>query len=73
MARQFGVTQGEAADRLDRVVREILERLREGQSVPFPGLGHFRPGAGGAVSVSSALAASALRPAAPALHLVPGR
>ncbi len=49
MARQSGVTQGEAADRLDRVVREILERLREGQSVPFPGLGHFRPGTGGKV------------------------
>jgi nucleoid DNA-binding protein len=49
MARQSGVTQGEAADRLDRVVREILERLREGQSVPFPGLGHFQPGAGGKV------------------------
>lgn len=50
MARQSGVTQGEAADRLDRVVREILERLREGKSAPFPGLGHFRPGAGGKVA-----------------------
>ena len=28
LARQAGVTEGEAADRLDCVVREILARLR---------------------------------------------
>ena len=50
MARQSGVTQGEAADRLDRVVHEILERLRDGKSAAFPGLGHFHPGAGGKVA-----------------------
>jgi nucleoid DNA-binding protein len=50
MARQSGGTQGEAADRLDRVVSEILERLREGKSAHFPGMGHFRPGAGGKVA-----------------------
>ena len=50
LARQSGVTQGEAADRLDRVVHEILERLREGKAAHFPGLGHFRPGADGKVA-----------------------
>jgi nucleoid DNA-binding protein len=50
MARQSGVTQGEAADRLDRVVHEILERLRAGKSAHFPGMGHFRSGADGKVA-----------------------
>jgi nucleoid DNA-binding protein len=50
MARQSGVTQGEAADRLDRVVHDILERLREGKAAHFPGMGHFRPGANGKVA-----------------------
>jgi nucleoid DNA-binding protein len=49
LARQSGVTQGEAADRLDRVVRDILERLREGKVAAFPGMGHFRSGAGGKI------------------------
>ena len=49
MARQSGVTQGEAADRLDRVVHDILVRLREGKSAPFPGMGRFRAGADGKV------------------------
>jgi nucleoid DNA-binding protein len=50
MARQSGVTQGEAADRLDRVVHEILVRLREGKAAHLPGMGHFRPGANGKVA-----------------------
>jgi nucleoid DNA-binding protein len=50
MARQSGVTQGEAADRLDRVVHEILVRLREGKAARLPGLGRFRPGADGKVA-----------------------
>ena len=50
IARQSGVTQGEAADRLDRVVHEILVRLREGKAAHLPGLGHFHPGTGGKVA-----------------------
>jgi nucleoid DNA-binding protein len=50
LARRSGVTQGEAADRLDRVVREILERLRAGKPAHLPGMGHFRPGADGKVA-----------------------
>lgn len=50
IARQSGVTPGEAADRLDRVVHEILTRLREGKAAHVPGLGHFRTGADGKVA-----------------------
>jgi nucleoid DNA-binding protein len=47
MARQSGGTEGEAADRLDRIVQEILDGLRRGQSTRLPGLGSFRQGADG--------------------------
>ena len=47
MARQTGGTRGEAADRLDRMVQEILDGLRHGKATRLPGLGCFRPGAGG--------------------------
>jgi nucleoid DNA-binding protein len=50
IARQSGVTQGEAADRVDRVVHDILSRLREGKAAHFPGMGHFRAGADGKVA-----------------------
>ena len=44
LARQSGVSNAEAADQLDRVVHEILSKLREGKTAPFPGLGRFTPG-----------------------------
>ena len=47
MARQSGVTRGEAADRLDRMVQEILVGLRQGKETRLPGLGCFRPGTDG--------------------------
>jgi nucleoid DNA-binding protein len=50
MARQSGVTEGEAADRLDRVVREILSRLRSGRQAELPGLGRLTTGPDGKVS-----------------------
>jgi nucleoid DNA-binding protein len=49
MARQSGVTRGEAADRLDRLVREILGGLRQGKPARLPGLGCFRAGVDGRV------------------------
>jgi len=49
LARQSGVTEAEAADRLDRVVHEIVSNLRSGKSASLPGLGRFRSGAGGKV------------------------
>jgi nucleoid DNA-binding protein len=44
LARRSGVSPAEAADELDRVVHGILRGLRKGESVPFPGLGKFKPG-----------------------------
>lgn len=44
LARQSGVTKAEAADQLDRVVHQILSKLRKGKPAPVPGLGRFTPG-----------------------------
>jgi nucleoid DNA-binding protein len=49
LARESGVTEAEAADRLDRVVHEILTSLRSGKTASLPGLGRFRSGADGKV------------------------
>jgi nucleoid DNA-binding protein len=50
MARAAGVSEAEAADRLDRVVRQILESLRRGRPASLPGLGEFRTGSDGKVA-----------------------
>ncbi len=42
MARRAGVSPGEAADRLDRVVHEIILSLRRGEEAGLPGLGVFK-------------------------------
>jgi nucleoid DNA-binding protein len=44
LARQAGVSNAEAADQLDRVVHQILAKLRKGKVAPLPGLGQFTPG-----------------------------
>lgn len=44
IAKQSGVSPAEAADRLDRVVHEIVSRLRKGEAAQLPGLGKFTPG-----------------------------
>jgi len=44
LAKQSGVSNAEAADQLDRVVHEILSKLRKGKTAKFPGLGQFTPG-----------------------------
>jgi nucleoid DNA-binding protein len=49
MARQSGVSTGEAADRLDCAVRHILAELRRRHESPFPGLGRFMRDDRGAV------------------------
>jgi len=41
MAKAAGVSSGEAADQLDRVVRDILANLRQGKATALPGLGRF--------------------------------
>ena len=50
MARESGVTQAEAADRLDLVVHKLLCTLRKGKTASLPGLGRFTVGADGKVS-----------------------
>jgi nucleoid DNA-binding protein len=49
MARAGKINTAEAADHLDRVVNEILSRLRRGQSADMPGLGSFRQTPGGRI------------------------
>jgi len=44
LARQSRVPKAEAADQLDRLVHDILRRLRQGKPVSLPGLGTFVPG-----------------------------
>jgi nucleoid DNA-binding protein len=41
LAQESGLTEAEAADRLDRVVHEIVTKLRKGKTAPLPGLGKF--------------------------------
>ncbi|HTQ55396.1 MAG TPA: HU family DNA-binding protein [Bryobacteraceae bacterium] len=47
LARQSGVSNAQAADQLDRVVNQILSKLRKGKAAPLPGLGRFTPGPNG--------------------------
>lgn len=44
LAKQSKLTRAAAADQLDRVVHEILERVRKGKPASLPGLGTFSPG-----------------------------
>ena len=43
MARQAGVSEGEAADRLDHAVHQIVRALRRGQAAVLPGVGKLLP------------------------------
>jgi len=53
LARRVGESQGEAADRLDLVVRQIMSKLRRGEEAPLPGLGKFKVGEDGRVNFES--------------------
>ena len=44
LARRTGKTKAAAADEVDRVVHQILAKLRRGERAPLPGLGTFLPG-----------------------------
>jgi nucleoid DNA-binding protein len=44
LAKESHITTAAAADQLDRVLHDILKRVRNGQSASFPGLGTFLPG-----------------------------
>ena len=41
LARRTGVSEAQAADRLDHVVRQILGQLRRRRQAPLPGLGRL--------------------------------
>jgi len=41
MARQARSTVGEAADRLDRVVSEMVRKVKRGEPARLPGVGAF--------------------------------
>jgi nucleoid DNA-binding protein len=43
LAKESHITTAAAADQLDRVLSDILKRVRSGQSASFPGLGTFLP------------------------------
>ena len=49
IARRTGVTQAEAADSLDRMVHDILARLRRGSEAQLGSIGVFRNGPGGTI------------------------
>ena len=44
LAIESNITPAAAADQLDRIIHDILQRVRSGQSVSLPGLGTFHPG-----------------------------
>lgn len=44
IVRESQLSQAAAADQLDRLVEEILSRVRRGQPAVVPGLGTFVPG-----------------------------
>jgi len=43
LAKESNITTAAAADQLDRILHDILKRVRSGQSASFPGLGTFLP------------------------------
>ncbi len=50
LAHQAGLTEAEAADRLDGVVHEIVKQLRKGRPAALPGLGLFEKARDGVVT-----------------------
>jgi nucleoid DNA-binding protein len=44
LARQTHVSKAVAADQLDRLIHDILTKLRKGRAVSLPGFGTFTPG-----------------------------
>ena len=50
IARESGVSPAEAADRLDRIVHQILTSLKKSGQASLPGLGRFTHGADGRVA-----------------------
>lgn len=53
IARETGISRGEAADQVDEVITSILKALRKGGSAQLPGLGRFRRDLRGALRFTS--------------------
>jgi hypothetical protein len=56
LAKESHISAAAAADQLDRIVSEILKRLRKGEAASIPGLGSFRAGKGRDFQFEDALA-----------------
>jgi len=44
LARESRMTEGAAADQVDRILSDLQQLMRNGQSASLPGLGTFRSG-----------------------------
>jgi len=44
LARESHVSPATAADQVDRIVSDLLMRVRRGEAASLPGLGTFQPG-----------------------------
>jgi nucleoid DNA-binding protein len=49
LARKTGVSRAEAADQVDRLVNDVLMKLRSGQAADWPGMGKFSLDADGII------------------------
>ena len=52
LARNTGVSRGEAADQIDRMVNDVLKQLRSGHSADLPGFGRFALNEAGQIEFS---------------------
>jgi len=62
LAKESRITPAAAADQLDRIVHEILTRVRKGQSASLPGLGTFHSGDKGDFQFEQSPGAGRVRP-----------
>ena len=46
LAKESRISTAAAADQVDRILNDILKRVRKGQAASLPGLGTFRSGDG---------------------------
>jgi|HubBroStandDraft_1064217.scaffolds.fasta_scaffold137103_3 nucleoid DNA-binding protein len=44
LAKESRITEGAAADQMDRILSDLRKKMRKGLSASLPGLGTFRPG-----------------------------
>lgn len=61
LARDGRVSAAQAADQLDRVVRDILRTIRSGKTANLPGLGRFVPGEGDTITFEKSSSKAAER------------